>query len=536
MLKDSQTRLLVTDGQDLQFARRAAGTNCKVIALESTDLHVACENPQLSIPPKSLAYIVYTSGSTGQPKGVVQDHQYLLHNMMVRTKSIPVYVRDRIAQLASGTANAVTNAFFALLNGAALLPFNVKENGVGRLATWLQEEKISILWISSPLFRNLCVMLSGEEHFSDLRLLRLMSETVYKNDVDLYKKHFPTDCVLVNGLHSSETGPLRYYLVDHNTEIAGDVVPVGYPIEGKNVFLVDENGTEVGPNQVGEIVVRSQFLSPGYWLQPELTKIKFKSDALNSGERLYFTGDLGLMLPDGCLIHKGRKDFRVKVRGYGVDLVEVENTLVAHPGVREAIVTAAQQENGESRIVAYFTTDQHRAPKVNELRSFLNDKLADYMIPAAFVKLDAIPLTPNGKVNRKMLPEPGNDRPDLEVPYIAPRTPIEAELARIWSEVLSLDRVGIHDCFFDLGGHSLAATRVISHVIKHCQIDISLRALLQSPTIAEMAVVITTGTGKKLSVEELAGILAEVESMSDEQAVRLLTDERGSTSTGRQHE
>jgi acyl carrier protein len=166
----------------------------------------------------------------------------------------------------------------------------------------------------------------------------------------------------------------------------------------------------------------------------------------------------------------------------------------------------------------------------------LNDKLADYMIPAAFVKLDAIPLTPNGKVNRKMLPEPGNDRPDLEVPYIAPRTPIEAELARIWSEVLSLDRVGIHDCFFDLGGHSLAATRVISHVIKHFQIDISLRALLQSPTIAEMAVVITTGTGKKLSVEELAGILAEVESMSDEQAVRLLTDERGSTSTGRQHE
>ena len=294
---------------------------------------------------------------------------------------------------------------------------------------------------------------------------------------------------------------------------------------------MDANGTRVGVNEVGEVVVRSRYLSPGYWRRPDLTKAKLKADPNEEGFQLYFTGDLGLMLPDGCLIHKGRKDFRVKVRGYGVEIGDLEKALLSHGDIKETVVVARPSELGEVRLHAYFTTDGSKVPSVSELRTYLKEKLPEFMIPSRLMWLDALPLTAGGKVDRRALPDPGNSRPELDTPYLAPRNPAEEELSQIWTEVLGLEEVGIYDNFFDLGGQSLAATRVVSRVLKRFQLEIPLQSLLQSPTIAEMAAVIAEQQAKKIDKPELERILAELESISEEKARQFLGDAMATNTT-----
>jgi acyl-coenzyme A synthetase/AMP-(fatty) acid ligase/acyl carrier protein len=480
--------------------------------------------PQKS--PNAFACIFYTSGSTGQAKGVVWSHRNVLHQAMLFTNAYHSCTQDRISLLTTGTGSAVTNAFFALLTGATLLPFDVRREGAGRLANWLSDENVSICFIGVPLFRNLCETLTAKAKFPGLRLVWLKSESVYKTDFDLYKKYFPSHCLLINGLASSEAGFLTLCLFDHNSEIRGVEMPVGYPVKDKEILLLNDMGEKVGFNAVGEIAVRSQFLSLGFWGRAHPSETKFKLDPVVNEKDLHLTGDLGLMLPDGCLIHKGRKDFRVKVRGYGVELAEVEKCLRNHAKIRDVVVVARGSDSGEGGLVAYFTCSDQPNPTVSELRVFLKKNLPDYMVPSAFVMLDTIPLTPNGKLDRKALPEPDKLRPQLDTWYAAPRSPTEEQLAEIWSQVLSLDRVGVHDNFFDLGGHSLAATRVVSRVIKQFQLEVPLQSLFQSPTVAEMAAVIAEHQGKKLDKKELNRILTEVESLSDAEASRLVEEAR----------
>ena len=417
ILDYSQSELLLTDTHNESDSRELMGNDCHLIILESVSASVSDDN--LSLPMGSLdpAYIIYTSGSTGQPKGVLKHHANQLHAVMRRTHSEGINRRDRIALLPNGTANAIGNIFNALLNGAALLPFDVKKEGVSRLAEWLRAERISICQIASPLFRSLCAALPDNQMFPELRVLRLRSESVYKPDVELYKKYFLSTCLMANGLSTSETGSISEFHIHQDTEIHGNEVPIGYPLEGMEVFLRDDEAKEVGSNEVGEIVVRSKYLAPGYWNQADLTKAKFKADPTDPEKRLYYTGDLGLRLPDGCLVHKGRKDFRIKIRGYGVDMVEVEKTLLTYPGIRQAIVVARQNDLGESYLIGYYASDIQPPPNMSDLRMFLKDKLADYMIPSAFVALDSIPLTPNGKIDRESLPEPGDSRPELKIVF-----------------------------------------------------------------------------------------------------------------------
>ena len=490
VLKDAQAELIITDRHNLPFAHELGCKGDRLMEFESIDSSLPSRDPSGAIDPSAIAYLVYTSGSTGKPKGVIQSHRNVLHNIMLRTDATPVHVDDRMASLAAGTGHAVSNTFFALLNGAALLPFDVKKVGVATLAAWLERERITLLWISSPLFRRLCDILTGKEGFSNLRLLRLSSETIHKADIDLYKRYFPSTCPVFVGLASSETGLLRSHFINHETIIADTEVPVGYAVEGKELSLLDDNGKPVGCNKVGQIVVRSRFLSPGYWQRPDLTEAKFQPDPHDPEKRLYYTGDLGLMLADGCLIHKGRKDFRVKIHGYGVEIAEVEKALRRHESIKDAVVVAGQHESGENRLVAYYASSRQPAVTLTQLRSFLSKDLPDYMIPSAFVPLDSMPLLPTGKVDRRALPDPGNERPELETPFVGPRTGIEKELRRIWTEVLGLDLIGVHDNFFDLGGHSLAATRVVSQVIKTFELELPLQSLFQSPTVAEMAAII----------------------------------------------
>jgi acyl carrier protein len=261
-------------------------------------------------------------------------------------------------------------------------------------------------------------------------------------------------------------------------------------VEDKEIIVLDGIGNDVGCDQVGEIAVRSSYLSPGYWRRPQLTEARFLPDPEGGDKLMFLTGDLGLLLSDGCLIYRGRKDFRVKVRGYTVEIAEIENALLNHPRIRDAGVIAWERD-GENYLIAYVVPRQLPAPAIDELRNFLTIKLPDYMLPSGFVFLDVLPRT-NGKLDRKALPPPEGQRPDLRQPYVAPQSEVEQKLVEIWEEVLMVRPIGIHDTFFDLGGHSLLAMQIIAKLYEALGDNISLRSFLDAPTVAGLAQAIET--------------------------------------------
>ncbi len=267
-------------------------------------------------------------------------------------------------------------------------------------------------------------------------------------------------------------------------------VPIGGPLGRARIYILDRHLNPVPIGMPGELHVGGPVLARGYLNRPELTAERFTADPFgNKPEaRLYKTGDLARYLPDGNIEFLGRVDDQVKLRGYRVELGEVESALVSHPAVRESATVLREDAPEQKLLAAYVVADGSSAPpSPRELRGYLKERLPEYMVPSAFVVLEALPLTPNGKVDRRALPEPDNARPELGEDFVAPRTPVEEVLVGIWEEVLGLERVGIHDDFFELGGHSLLATRVISRVRDVFQVELPLRSLFEEPTVAGLS-------------------------------------------------
>jgi len=315
------------------------------------------------------------------------------------------------------------------------------------------------------------------------------------------------------------------FLADQNTEIPGGTMPVGYPVDGVDVLVLDEAGQEVSPGGTGEIAVRSRYLAQGYWQDPEHTRMKFLPDPDGKNERIYLTGDLGRKLPDGCLIHMGRKDFEVKIRGNKVNLSAVEAALRGLDTIAEAALVPRENNLGNTDLLAYVTSASQTALTVSELRRALSQTLPDYRIPSTFVFLNQLPLLPNGKVNRQALPAPTAARPLLDIPFTAPRTPVEEKLAMIWAEVLDLDEIGVDDNFLELGGDSLRAGQVISRVINAFRVELALRSLFEAPTVAEMALVITQSQAHNADQGQVERMLAELESLASLESSHLLDEE-----------
>jgi acyl carrier protein len=270
--------------------------------------------------------------------------------------------------------------------------------------------------------------------------------------------------------------------------------------------------------------VKSRYISRGYWRDPERTNAVFFPDPTGSDARIYLTGDLGVREPDGCLIHVGREDFQVKMRGFRIDVTEVEVALRAVDGIESAVVVGSQDSMSQQRLVAYFVPTTNPPVTVTKLRQSLARVLPDYMIPSVFVSIDAIPQTPNGKTDRLRLPLPGRDRPVLENPFVSPRTAMETEVAAIWAEVLNLDQVGVHDNFFELGGDSLLATQIIARVLQRLNVNIPMGNLFESPSVASMAEYVLLARGEGIGTGDLTLILKEIESLSDEEIQNRFVD------------
>ncbi len=487
MLEDSQARVIVTSNQNLSLANKLASNKLPLINLDKLDSSLPGENVGLSLPPDTLACILYTSGSTGQPKGVVHNHRNLLHFTMNYTNSLHISSDDRSLLLSNYSHLAgVSDILRALLNGAAVFPFNLRDEGFTNLAAWLIQEEITIYHSVPSAFRYLMDSHSGKKEFPKLRLIHLGGEPVSSLDVDLYKKHFSSSCILLNNLSSTETSSYRQYFISKRTQITNNTIPVGYSVENMEILLHDDAGKEVGINCIGEIAVKSRYLSQGYWRKPDLTQATFLPVPGGKGERIYRTGDLGRMLSDGCLVHLGRKDSQVKIRGYRTETAEIEMALLKLASVKEAVVVGRENLAGDKQLVAYIISNQEHPATISELRKFLKEKLPDFMIPSAFVPLESLPLTPNGKVDRRALPAPDQARPELEGAFVAPRTPTEEVLAGIWSDLLGVEWVGIHDNFFDLGGNSLLTTKVVARLERRLGLRINARELVYQ-TLGQLA-------------------------------------------------
>ena len=314
-----------------------------------------------------------------------------------------------------------------------------------------------------------------------------MGEPVSKREVRAVSKLFPATCLLINRLGSTETGTLCWYFINKDTHIEGTSVPVGYAVADNEVMLLDEARKPVPIGEIGEIAVKSRYLSPGYWRKPEHTSRAFIDAEQADLARVYLTGDMGRMLPDGCLLHMGRKDFQVKIRGYRIETEEIEAAVLNLTDAKQAIVMARNDARGEPRLVAYLLMAGRPTPNTALLRRTLAARLPAYMLPAAFVSLDSFPTAPNGKVNRGALPQPDSIDRNWSTPFAAPSNDIEQKVAQMWSDILGVNPVGVHDNFFDLGGHSLAAAQIVSRVAETFGQDLGLTALFETPTVASLA-------------------------------------------------
>jgi amino acid adenylation domain-containing protein len=488
ILENTQAQLLVTNSRLRDYAA-AIQKDIDVVDIDEPAGDSPLENFGAAALSDDSAYILFTSGSAGTPKGVVQSHRNLLHQIKRETNGLHICADDGLILLRSCSAiGGVRIVLSALLNGAAVYPFDLSQTGFMELAELLARGAITIYDSTPTCFRQFVTVLANQQGFPDLRLVRLSSEPVQRQDVELYKKHFSPACIFVNSLGLTETtGSIRHYFVDHDTRLESEIVPVGYAVEDMDVLLLDDDGREVGPGGAGEIVVRSRYLSPGYWRQPDLTRAKFFDDPVGNDRRSYLSGDLGQLSDDGCLVHLGRKDFQVKVRGYTLDIGTVERALLALDSINAAAVMAEADLNGDQSLMAFAVPATNPAPTISSLRRQLSQKLPEYMIPASFVMLDSLPTTPTGKIDRRALPARDRRRPALDAAFVAPRSALEGSLADIWREVLHIDDIGIEDNFFDLGGDSLRVAEVNRRLQVKLGVSMPLVDMFSLPTIRSLA-------------------------------------------------
>ena len=488
IIDDSQAAAFVTNTRNLALAEELAGGRVPVINVDEVERSLRVVDLSEAATSYSHAYILYTSGSTGRPKGIVQNHRNVLFHIRNYTNNLHISANDKLTLLSSyGFDAAVMDIFGALLNGATLCPFDIREKGVAGFYEWLVTEKITIYHSTPTVYRYFLDSLSGREQFPDIRLVVLGGEEVYKRDLDRFKKYFGRDCVFVNGLGPTESTVSLQYFITSDGEIERTTVPVGYPVEGTDVLLLSQTPERTEVCGIGEIAIRSPHVAVAYWRRPELTRAAFTPDRDNRDRRIYYTGDLGRLLPDGSIGFVGRRDHQVKIRGFRIEPAEIESALAEHPSIKESAVIARSNDNGEKLLAAYIVPHTVSEISSDEIRGFLSGRLPAYMVPSWFTMLSSMPLTTTGKIDRSALHgiEPAHNGTARS--NHGPTTPIEEVVAAIWSDVLQKDGIGVEENFFDLGGHSLLATQVLSRVRDAFNIELPLRSIFENRTVAGLS-------------------------------------------------
>lgn len=515
MLKDAGVAVLLTqkpvDGES-QF--HGAGIKLLCVdgppqASDGSPDEVPSETKIRAPHSRDLAYVIYTSGSTGEPKGVEIEHASLVNLIAWHQRTYRVTLADRATQLAAPVFDASIWEVWPYLTAGASIHIPDEETRItpAKLQAWLVAQRITLTFIPTPLAEVLL-----DEPWPAgcaLRAVLTGGDRLHRPPAT----NFP--CALFN-----HYGPTENAVVTTWTAVPPAIhqiapPPIGRPLSNAQVYLLDARLQPVPVGVTGELHIGGASLARGYLNRPDLTTEKFIPNPFSNDprSRLYQTGDLVRWLPDGNIEFLGRRDHQVKVRGNRIELGEIESALARHPAIREAVVVARADDGREPRLVAYVVPAAGQSATANELRDFLRQRLPDAMLPAAVVFLPTLPLTTNGKVDRKALPAPEADI-GTAAEFVAPRTATEEKLAGIWCEVLGLKRAGIHDNFFELGGHSLLATQVISRVRSALLVELPLHELFAAPTIASLAAKIETTS--RSAVADARNPIVHIERMGEQ--------------------
>ncbi|MHC5747807.1 MAG: non-ribosomal peptide synthetase, partial [Nostoc sp.] len=488
MLEDSQPSVLLTQ----QYLVESLPTHkAKVVCIDSDWRVIAnknTENPTCNITCDNLAYVIYTSGSTGKPKGAMNTHRGICNRLLWMQDAYELTTADIVLQKTPFSFDvSVWEFFWPLLTGARLVVAQPEgHRDTNYLVNLISQQKITTLHFVPSMMQVFLEAEGLEKCQSLVRVIasgealpaQLQQRFFNRLDAQLHNLYGPTEAAV-----DVTFWECKDCVTNHKT------VPIGRPIANIQIYLLDKYFNPVAFGVVGEVYIGGVGVGRGYLNQPDLTAEKFIPNPFSdeAAARLYKTGDLARYLPNGEIEYIGRIDYQVKIRGFRIELGEIEAVITQYPAVRETVVLVRDDSADSKRLVAYVVPNTNEILSISELRSFLESKLPNYMIPAAFVTLEALPLTPNGKVDRKVLPTPDTLRPELEVVYQPPKTELEKTIADIWQQVLNVENVGIHDNFFELGGHSLFLVQVHSKLQKKFPGDFPLVEMFQHPTVSHLA-------------------------------------------------
>jgi amino acid adenylation domain-containing protein len=486
ILADAQISILLTQEKLLDKIQPDIS---RVICLDSDSSYIAESGEGLSpspATPSNVVYVIYTSGSTGEPKGVQIQHAALV-NYLWWAKN--VYLRDDRLDFPLYSSLAfdltITSVFVPLITGNRIIAYP-QVGGDSPLLHVIEDNQAGVLKLT-PSHLSILVerdnkgskvrrlIVGGEAFETDLARRALKS---FGPDVEIFNEYGPTEATVGCMVHKFDPG-----------KDARALVPIGVPAANTRIYVLDEHLNPAPENVVGELYISGDGLAKGYLKRDELTASRFVDNPFVAGEKIYRAGDLARRLPEGTLEYIGRNDGQVKYHGYRVELNEIRVAINRHSDIQDSVVVIAKDAHGFDVMVAYYVSES--ALEVAELRSFLGKLIIEATIPGVFVQLDRLPLTLNGKLDYRALPTLEEAQRKLKRGFVAPRTPTESALAEIWSELIGVERVGVNDNFFALGGHSLMALRVISRIRNTFQVEFSMRILFDHPTVSELALMIT---------------------------------------------
>jgi amino acid adenylation domain-containing protein len=528
MLEDSQAAVLVTESHllDRLGDSPAAQAGPRILCLDRDAAEIeraGATAPSEQATPDNLAYVIYTSGSTGRPKGVEICHRHLVHSIAARGATYERPPRRYMLLSSFAFDSSVAGIFWTLCQGGALvLPLEGREREASELVKLIRRHGVTTTLALPSLYGLMLDAARAEPSaLESLETVIVAGEACPPALVARHAEHMPGVRLF------NEYGPTEACVWSSVAELKprpDGRVTIGVPIQNAWLGVFDTQARPVPVGVPGELYIGGAGVARGYLGRPDVTAERFVSDPARPDRRLYRSGDRVRWLPDGNLEFLGRIDNQVKVRGYRIELEEIESAIGRHPAVAEASVVAREDVPGEARLVAYVVPAGGAELSTSELGQLLRRELPEYMIPSVFVTLDTLPRTPNGKVDRKRLPAPDHARPVLDTDYAQPSTPLEEALVDIWAEVLGIERVGVNDNFFELGGHSILAVRLVARMSEALQMEISLRSLFDAPTPASLLAALAADPAASKHLEQVGVLFGQLAALSDEEVETALED------------
>jgi amino acid adenylation domain-containing protein len=460
------------------------------------------------------AYIYYTSGSTGEPKGIVGTIPALTQFVTWEAETIGVAPGWRVSQFMSPVFDAyLKDVFVALCSGATICipPAEVNRLTSDQLAEWIDTTKINLIHCVSAVFSSLVSSIEETAAFDDLRTVVISGDAIHVANVERWMKKFSTRVKLMNQYGLTETTLIKFFHFIETEDLERGYIPIGRPILGATAVIVDQAGRPCPPGVMGEIYIRSPYLALGYFKDPELTGTCFVPNPFGNdpSDLVFKTGDLARLMADGTYQFCGRRDLLVKIRGIRVDMAEIENGLKGDATVKEAVVAAQVGDDGETKLVAYVLPHGSEAIDPDSLRENLRIELPEYMIPVAIEQVDEFPLTASGKLNRRALPALDLSERRSRKEMIAPRDPVEEAVAEVFKKFLGIEAIGVQDNLFELGGDSLIAIRVVSRIREELNVELTITSIFEAPTVEGLVLEILRLWTSNMSEEELSKFLAE---------------------------